>query len=395
MTHTLEVAQIARSIAKYIGANEELTEAIALGHDLGHTPFGHQGERTLDGLLQEYDLKFNHAIQSFRIVSYLEDYPRFAYGQGLNLTRATRAGILRHSSRYNQISDEECVKIIDLDGQDRCFSCPVTLEEKIVRIADDIAWANHDWDDGVRAGILSYSLLGKEIINRLGCFQGQRINELILDLKANFEKDQELKFSPEKRKLFEELKERLKKYLQRSTIIERSNKEVERQVKTLFMLFMENPVLLPEKTRERRRVYVGNSLNCFQKRHNALVIADHISGMTDDWFAMTYHDLVYFSRMRLREAELIDWIKIKKVKSENSLERNEKEVCIELPENLNPLDLGGEHAFFVYALTEEEHNKKKVGRCKGKAILLSNKEARVLLDDGLEIDPERDVLVWE
>jgi len=388
MTHTLEVAQIARSIAKNIGAKEELTEAIALGHDLGHTPFGHKGQYVLDGLLKKYRFWFRHAAQSFRVVSYLEYYPRFEFGQGLNLTRATRAGILRHSSVSAQNPDEKFGKFIDLKGKIKTFDCPETLEEKIVRIADDIAWANHDWDDGVRAGILSNSLLGKDILAQLGCFQGERINKLVQDLEKNFRSNEELKFSPDKEGLFKELQNRLTKYLQHSTAIERGDGEINHQIKTLFELFMENPVLLPQATRERRRVYVDNHLNSSQKRHNALVIADFISGMTDDYFTATYRDLFCFSRRKLRETQSADWIKIEEVISD-------KKVSLDFPENLSFADLKKDAKWYVCTVEEGERRENVQVVCKGIAKLLNEKEAEVYLEEGRELEKGKDVLILE
>ncbi|MEM5831604.1 MAG: dNTP triphosphohydrolase [Candidatus Aenigmatarchaeota archaeon] len=190
MTHTLEVMQIARTLARAIGANEDLTEAIALGHDLGHTPFGHIGEEVIRKKLYEYikdenkEINFNHNVQSWRIVTYLEKYFRFL--EGLNLTKAVSFGILRHSGKYK--NGEEKIEVWDKEGKKFIIEFPQTLEEKIVRIADDIAWINHDWDDGKRGGLLTDSLLGIELIRNLGIHQSIRINKMVKDVIETFEK---------------------------------------------------------------------------------------------------------------------------------------------------------------------------------------------------------------
>jgi len=162
LTHTLEVSQISRSIARALGLNEDLTEAIALGHDLGHTPFGHTGESALDQVLTElHELDpavpagYRHNEQSLRIVDHLE-----YGGKGLNLTHEVRDGILGHSGSH----------------------MPETLEGRIVRIADRIAYVNHDIDDAVRAGVLSEAELPREPLAVLGAHHGARITTMVNDM---------------------------------------------------------------------------------------------------------------------------------------------------------------------------------------------------------------------
>ena len=151
LTHTLEVAQIARTISRAMRLNEDLTEAIALGHDLGHTPFGHAGERALNELSPD---GFHHYEQSLRVVEYLEDE-----GKGLNLTAEVRDGILKHT---NMIAD--------------------TKEGYVVRFADVIAYINHDIDDSIRAGIMTEDDIPKKITNVLGHSKSQRISTLVNSL---------------------------------------------------------------------------------------------------------------------------------------------------------------------------------------------------------------------
>lgn len=157
LTHTLEVAQIARSIARALSLNEDLTEAIALGHDLGHTPFGHAGERALDVACGEFG-GFAHNEQSLRVVEYLEKD-----GQGLNLTWEVKDGIVGHRTSCN----------------------PATMEGKVVQLSDKIAYTNHDVDDAIRAGLLCAEDIPREYTEILGDTQSQRIGALIHDVVEN------------------------------------------------------------------------------------------------------------------------------------------------------------------------------------------------------------------
>ena len=159
LTHTLEVSQIARSIAVALRMNETLTEAIALGHDLGHTPFGHTGEAVLDEILKNTPLGgFEHSAHSLRIVDDIE-----RNGNGLNLTYEVRNGILNHSTNAS----------------------PETPEGKIVQYSDKIAYINHDIDDAVRAGIITERDLPEDCIEILGETHSKRINTMIVDIVKN------------------------------------------------------------------------------------------------------------------------------------------------------------------------------------------------------------------
>jgi len=158
LTHTIEVSQIARTIARALRLNEDLAEAIALGHDLGHTPYGHAGERVLAKFTN-----FTHYEQSLRVVDFIEND-----GEGLNLTFEVRDGILNHTSKGS----------------------PSTLEGVIVTWADRIAYINHDIDDAVRGGVLNESQIPKKLVKTFGDTQSKRINSMILDIIANsFNKD--------------------------------------------------------------------------------------------------------------------------------------------------------------------------------------------------------------
>src|SRR5262249_34744430 len=163
LTHTLEVSQIARSIAKVLQLNEELTEAIALGHDLGHTPFGHAGERVLSALVPG---GFEHYEQSLRIVDVLE-----SDGRGLNLTWEVRNGIAKHSKGKHGLP-------VGADPEHRS----ATIEGQIARVADIIAYVNHDIDDAIRAGILRLEDLPAAPVEVLGRTPSERINQMVTDV---------------------------------------------------------------------------------------------------------------------------------------------------------------------------------------------------------------------
>ncbi|MGQ9509147.1 MAG: deoxyguanosinetriphosphate triphosphohydrolase [Thermodesulfobacteriota bacterium] len=162
LTHTLEVSQIARTISKSLHLNEDLTEAIALAHDLGHTPFGHAGEETLNQLIPA---GFNHTEQGLRVVDLLEKE-----GQGLNLTFEVRDGILKHSKGKGEILCDDP------------SAMAVTLEGQIVRIADIIAYINHDLDDAIRGGVISPEDIPEECISILGETHSKRINRMVMDI---------------------------------------------------------------------------------------------------------------------------------------------------------------------------------------------------------------------
>lgn len=160
LTHVIEVAQIARTISKALRLNEDLTEAIALGHDLGHTPFGHAGEAALNDL---YPDGFKHVIHSLRVVDVLEKS-----GRGLNLTHEVRDGIAKHSKGMGAVDNPEYR--------------PETLEGQVVRISDLVAYANHDLDDAIRARIITIDDVPKEFVSALGRTNSERINRMVTDI---------------------------------------------------------------------------------------------------------------------------------------------------------------------------------------------------------------------
>jgi dGTPase len=258
LTHTLEVSQIARTIARALRLNEDLTEAIALGHDLGHTPFGHVGEQALDEVLREYipNVRFHHAEQSLRVVEVIENK-----GAGLNLTWEVRNGIAHHSKGREDLG-------IDLRG-------PATLEGKVVRIADRIAYINHDIDDAIRAGIISGSDLPDECINILGYRYSQRISSMVMDVIMASTGKNSISLSESHRKAMNCLKDFLfqKVYgVDHPGIVELREAGV--MLKKLFRYNMEYP----------------NDPNC-NIEDRARTVCDFIAGMTDRYAQRAFNTI--------------------------------------------------------------------------------------------------------
>lgn len=251
LTHTLEVAQIARTIARALRLNEDLTEAIALGHDLGHTPFGHAGERALTRYAKDYIKRpFLHNEQSLRVVEKLEKG-----GKGLNLTWEVRDGIVNHKTSCN----------------------PATLEGHIVRISDKIAYVNHDIDDGIRAKLLSEDSLPKECTDMLGHTTRDRINSLI-HATVTFSMDKEIIAMPEDyQQAFSELRAFMFKDLYTNPIAKGEETKAEALIGMLFNEYMEHTDRLPDEYRG----YISAG------EEKAVVVCDYIAGMTDNYAVNT------------------------------------------------------------------------------------------------------------
>ncbi|MDO4483631.1 MAG: deoxyguanosinetriphosphate triphosphohydrolase [Clostridia bacterium] len=250
LTHTLEVAQVARTIARALRLNEDLTEAIALGHDLGHTPFGHIGERTLDELLPE---GFRHNEQSLRVVDVLEND-----GSGLNLTWEVRDGILCHSGRQ----------------------FPATLEAQCVRRADRIAYLNHDLDDALRGGVLKPFELPADCMRVLGRTHGERINTMIADIVENSENQTELAMSPLVQSAMDGLREFMFERVYRDEWRAAEEKRCDHVVRELFRHYSAHPTEMPEEF-----LLIG------YRDGMDRAVADFISCMTDRYAVRTYQRL--------------------------------------------------------------------------------------------------------
>lgn len=254
LTHTIEVSQIARTIARGLALNEDLAEAIALGHDLGHTPFGHSGETVLDSI---HPNGFKHNVQSLRVVECLEG----TKGEfGMNLTEEVKDGILNHTGSVK----------------------PFTLEGQIVKLSDRIAYINHDIDDALRSGVISTEDLPQDCIEVLGSSHRARINHMVTDVIENSEDKPEIFMSDECRKYMDKLRaymfenvyhhERVKKH-------EDLNK-VEVVIKTLYDYYLKKPELLPEEKK-----------TMIERDGVAEIVKDYIAGMTDRYAINLYNEL--------------------------------------------------------------------------------------------------------
>lgn len=254
LTHTIEVSQVSRTVARILCLNEDLTEAIALGHDLGHTPFGHAGEKVLNKI---HPGGFAHNVQSLRTVDYIEDTAR---RRGLNLTYEVRDGILNH--RGNVI--------------------PLTLEGQIVKICDRIAYVNHDIDDAIRSGVLKKKDLPKEAIDILGSEHSDRINNLILDLCKNSEGKNEIALSEQVYNALMQLRAFMfdNVYNSPKLLKQADFDKVEIVVKSLYEYFINHPQDIPG---------IYKTIELEDGKETA--VKDLISGMTDRYALNLYDQL--------------------------------------------------------------------------------------------------------
>lgn len=252
LTHTLEVAQIARSIARALNLNEDLTEAIALGHDLGHTPFGHAGERTLNSLCP---MGFAHYRQSIRVVEFLEKD-----GQGLNLTWEVRDGILNHRTSGN----------------------PSTLEGKAVRLSDKIAYINHDIDDGIRAGILKESDIPSEYTDVLGNSTKERLNTMISDIIMNSIGKNDLVMSEPVRKTMTELRKFMFESLYLNPTAKSEEAKADKLITELYRYYVANTDKLPDTYKR--------FITEFDERPEQ-VVCDYIAGMSDQYSISKFQEI--------------------------------------------------------------------------------------------------------
>ena len=239
MTHSLEVAQISRTIARGLMLNEDLTEAIAVGHDVGHTPFGHVGEYALRELIGHY----NHNEQSLRVVEHLE-----RGGQGLNLTAEVRDGILNHTGN----------------------NIPFTLEGNIVRRGDRIAYLCHDYDDGIRAGMLRPADLPKSVSSVLGTNPSNMKTVMVSDIITESDGKNEIFMSPKVKAAMDEFREFMFKRIYHSAELEPDRKKAKYVVSKLFKHYMENPGELPQEFWEREERWGLQT-----------IVVDYIAGLTD------------------------------------------------------------------------------------------------------------------
>jgi len=303
LTHSIEVAQIGRSIARRLSLNEDLVEAISLAHDLGHTPFGHAGQDALNSCMQNYG-GFEHNLQSLRVVDVLEE--RYASFDGLNLCYETREGILKHCSLEN------AAQLGELGERFRNNQRP-TLEAQIANLADEIAYNNHDVDDGLRSGLITLEQLASvrlfashleevrkaypDLADRRVIHETIRrmINTLVSDVIAQSERNIKehkiqtvsdvrsapsmLAFSPEMLELNRELKAFLRKHLYRHYLVLRMSAKAQRIISELFQAFMADYRLLPPQFHRAAEM------------EHARAVADYVAGMTDRYAIREYRRL--------------------------------------------------------------------------------------------------------
>jgi len=247
MTHTLEVSRIARTITKALGLNEDLAEAVAMGHDLGHTPFGHAGEVALT---QAMGKPFRHNEQSLRVVDILEND-----GAGLNLTHEVRLGIVGHTGEY----------------------VPQTLEGQVVRRSDQIAYVNHDIDDAIRAGILSNEDIPRSISNVLGCTHSERIDTLVCDIIVTSREEGTIVLTPCVEKALRDLRAFMFERVYRNPVAKGEEGKAKDMLKRLYEYYYSNPNALPEDFHPQM------SFDGLER-----TVCDYIAGMTDKYAVDTF-----------------------------------------------------------------------------------------------------------
>ncbi len=242
MTHTLEVSRIARTMTRCLGLNEDLAEAMALGHDLGHTPFGHAGEDALADMMAG---GFSHNEQSLRVVDVLEKD-----GRGLNLTYEVRMGILQHTGD----------------------AWPETLEGKIVRRSDQIAYVNHDIDDAIRAGILTEADIPAEITDILGHSHSDRFDTLVCDIIATSREAGDIVLSPRVEQGLKDLRSFMFERVYRNPIAKGQESKAKDMLKRMFEYYVKHPEALPEDFQPQL------SFDGMER-----TVCDYIAGMTDKY----------------------------------------------------------------------------------------------------------------
>ncbi len=254
LTHTIEVSQIARTIARALALNEDLTEAIALGHDLGHTPFGHNGEAVLDAI---HPGGFSHNRQSLRVVDVLESTER---RQGMNLTAEVRDGIANHTG-----------------------SCrPFTLEGEVVKISDRIAYINHDIDDALRSGVIGPQDIPRTAIELFGDSHRARIDSLVTDVIENSDGRDRIQQSEAYRVELENLRAFMFEHVYKSSAVKREEDltKIEVVLTSLYRYFLQHPQKLPE---DLQRIA---GIDGVQE-----AVKDYVAGMTDRYALHLYQDL--------------------------------------------------------------------------------------------------------
>jgi len=269
LTHTLEVAEVARTISRAMRLNEDLTEAIALAHDLGHTPFGHSGETALKEI---FSPDFSHNIQSLRVVDILE-----RNGRGLNLTYEVRDGIVKHSKGFGNILPA---------GEDET-AC--TVEGQVVRVADIIAYLNHDLDDAIRSGVITCDQVPPSCSDVLGDSHSQRATTMIRDLifSSCINNGQvELRFSPEVFTAMAHLREFLYDNVYRSERVHAEFVKAKKMISEIYAYFLEHPEALGARLKAMELEVVNPKKVPIER-----IVCDFIASITDRYILTLYHEI--------------------------------------------------------------------------------------------------------
>ena len=307
LTHSMEVSQIARTLARYLGLNEDLSETLSLSHDLGHTPFGHAGEEVLSQCMERYG-GFNHNIQTLRVVTSIENkYYKF---YGLNLTIETLDGLIKHNGPVKNLAPYKKILRRDLFSKKIVFSTFPSLEAQVAAISDDIAYNNHDLEDGLRAGLFTIKKISSipyisELINKhvkniknfrreiiISQIVRDLINSMVVDVinttNKNLKKSSPqsindiykqdcliVDFSDKMKKIDKQIKYFLKRNMYNHKKVVVNTNRGKRIINDLFKYLLKNP-----------RKYIGENL--FKSEQKERVIADFIAGMTDR-YAINLH----------------------------------------------------------------------------------------------------------
>ena len=271
LTHTLEVSQMARTMARALALNEDLVEAIALGHDLGHTPFGHSGETVLKEI---FSPDFSHNEQSLRVIDVLENN-----GKGLNLTQEVRDGILKHSKGYGEIIPDDPAEL----------AC--TYEGQIVRIADIMAYLNHDLEDAIRSGVIQAEQIPQDCARILGRSHSQRATTMVRDLISSTQIGDhglQLKISADMHSAMNLLRKFLYDNVYRSPRVHKDFEKAKKILSELYNYFLDNRAMRDKKLSE---LYIlGNS---HPRPPAARIVCDLIASMTDR-YAMNLYKKIFF-----------------------------------------------------------------------------------------------------
>ena len=297
--HVQLVSKIARTIGRFLNLNEDLIEAISLGHDVGHTPFGHDGERIISGILQENNEGiFEHNVQSFRLFHDLE-----AYGKGLNLTAQVLDGIICHNgeilkNEYGCNRSKTPEKLLEeyrnsLDGTLKSKEMvPMTLEGCVMRISDVIAYVGRDVKDAIILKLIKREDIPKEITDVLGDDNEKIVNTLITDLVNNSLDKETLVFSPE---VFDALN-RLKDWNYKNIYLNPKKSTQDEKIKMMFRTVLEE-CLEELRTGEKKATGINHWCKSLGEKYRETtslprIVADYVSGMTDDYLMSTYKEIV-------------------------------------------------------------------------------------------------------